>query len=182
MTRRKYIKALFQGTSTLAKYKAKFQEYKDGTGFLDPDLWECFYDHLASDMKDLLSNSERAKETYDELVATCMVLDQCWQDCKTEHTRERGQAPPPGSAPALAVTPPPCFTTPAREPNAMDVNTAKTGGHGKTLDGYHKFMSGRCYGCAGTGHFKKDGNHAGDLCGHCTKMGHQKEACQQKFL
>jgi hypothetical protein len=64
----------------------------------------------------------------------------------------------------------------------MDVNDAKTGGNGKTLDNYHKFMSGRCYGCAGTGHLKKDGNHASDLCGHCAKIGHRKEACQQNFL
>jgi hypothetical protein len=177
-----YIKALFQGTSTLAEYKAKFEEYKDRTGFSDPDLQERFYEHLASYMKDLLSNTERAKETYNELVTTCMVLDQCWQDRKIERARERGRAPPPGSAPARAATLPPRFTTPARDPNAMDVDAAKTGGNGKTLDNYHKFMSGRCYGCAGTGHLKKDGNHAGDLCGHCAKMGHRKEACQQKFL
>jgi hypothetical protein len=179
---RKYIKVLFQGTSTLAEYKAKFEEYKDRTGFSDPDLQERFYDHLASYMKDLLSNTERAKETYNELVATCMVLDQCWQDRKIKRARERGQAPPPESAPARAATLPPRFTTPAQDPNAMDVDAAKTGGNGKTLDNYHKFMSGRCYGCAGAGHLKKDGNHAGDLCGHCAKMGHRKEACQQKFL
>jgi hypothetical protein len=64
----------------------------------------------------------------------------------------------------------------------VDVDAAKTGSNGKTLDDYHKFMSGRCYGCAGTGHLKKDGNHASDLCGHCAKIGHRKEACQRKFL
>jgi hypothetical protein len=138
---REYIKALFQGTSTLVEYNAKFEEYKDRTGFLDPDLQERFNDHLASYMKDLRSNTECAKETYDKLVATCMVLDQCWQDRKIKQACERGQAPPPGSAPACATALAPCFTTPPRDSSPMNVDAAKTSGNGKTLDNYNKFMS-----------------------------------------
>jgi hypothetical protein len=174
-----YIKALFQGTSTLAEYKAKFEEHKDCTGFSDPDLQECFYDHLTPYMKDLLSNTERAKETYNRLVATCMVLDQHWQDCKIEQARERARAPLPGSVPAHTAAPAPCFTMPVWDPNTMDINAAKTGGNGKTLEDYNKFMSGCCYGCGDRGHVKKDSNHRGNLCGHCTKIGHRKEVCQR---
>jgi hypothetical protein len=177
-----YIKVLFRGTSTLAEYKAKFKEYKDRTGFSDTDLREHFYNYLALSIKDLLSNTEHAKEMYDKLVATCMVRDQHWQDCKIEQAHERCQASPPRSAPTRVSTPAPCFTTPARDPNAMDVNAAKTGSNGKTLDGYNKFMSGCCYGCSDRGHVNKDGNHRGDLCSHCAKIGHWKEVCKEQFF
>ena len=69
-----------------------------------------------------------------------------------------------------------------RDPNAMDVD-ATTTGRTNTREEFMRRMRGRCYGCGGTNHAKRECNRARNVtCNYCRRRGHLEKVCQDKFM
>ena len=69
-----------------------------------------------------------------------------------------------------------------RDPNAMDVDATSTG-RSNSREEFVKRMRGRCFGCGGTNHAKKDCNRARNVkCNYCLRKGHLEQVCQDKFM
>jgi hypothetical protein len=140
---RECIKSLKQGSLSVVEYVAKFDEYKDCTGFLPEDLRERLREGLASYIKDAMANSERKTTTYEELVETAQILDKRYQDHWAEKARKQGQSIPAVAKPYISSIASP-FTGPTaaphRDPNAMDVDVTKA--ITKTLQDYNDWMRG----------------------------------------
>jgi hypothetical protein len=68
----------------VAKYKAKFDEHADLTGWSRNNLWSHFYDGLSDAIKDALAISDHPTEAYDLLVEAAQVLDICLHQCQAE--------------------------------------------------------------------------------------------------
>jgi hypothetical protein len=69
------IKWICQGNHPMAKYKAKFNEHANLTGWSRNDLHSHFYDGLSDIIKDALAISDCPTEAYDLLVEAAQVLD-----------------------------------------------------------------------------------------------------------
>uniref|UniRef100_A0A0W0FNF1 Putative reverse transcriptase-rnase h-integrase n=1 Tax=Moniliophthora roreri TaxID=221103 RepID=A0A0W0FNF1_MONRR len=122
---------LFQGKQLVAKYAAKFKEIMSRTGYSSADLRDCFYEHMASCIKNELVHTDHKTETLDQLINIANDLD-------VHIPMTMPTIPPPAPHPSTAsITP---FAPPARDPNAMEVNATKS-----RLDWTH-MMAGKCYG------------------------------------
>jgi hypothetical protein len=103
------------------------------------------------------------------------VIDQCYRQCQAEKKGHTTSHTPFGAS---------------SDPNAMQVDTTRTGGtsnnnsNGPKKDraSYMKHMQGKCYGCGSTQHTKKDRGHERDICNHCGKVGHRSTVCFAKYV
>ncbi|KAI3614275.1 hypothetical protein WG66_000058 [Moniliophthora roreri] len=66
---------LFQGKQLVAKYAAKFKEIMSRTGYSSADLRDCFYEHMASCIKNELVHTDHKTETLDQLINIANDLD-----------------------------------------------------------------------------------------------------------
>ncbi|ESK81001.1 hypothetical protein Moror_7608 [Moniliophthora roreri MCA 2997] len=138
------LHVLFQGKQSVAEYAAKFKEIMLRTSYSSANLYDRFYEHMASHIKDELVHTDRKTETLDQLINVANNLDV--RICQREAEKARRPVaamtmptiPPPASYPSTAsITP---FAPPAYDPNAMEVNATKS-----RLDWTH-MMAGKCYG------------------------------------
>ena len=149
------IRRLWQGKGTVATYASAFKQYASRTGYSDKDLRDRFYDHLADRIKDGLVLSLRDTAALSDLIDECIKID----NRQIQRAQERGRPivtnsgglPPPPNP--FNPTP---FASPARDPNAMDVDATTTG---RSLIDYQKAMRGRCYRCGAKSHCKTEGHH-----------------------
>jgi hypothetical protein len=169
---KEFIKHLYQGRDTVAKYAATFKQYAERTGYSGKDLRDRFYDHLANRIKDALVYVDKPIGTLKELEMVAISIDNRQVTRAKEKGRNIVNYTSPSHAPASS-------TIPARDPNAMDIDATHTGG---TEDSYRQHMRGRCYGCGSHTHRKADGHHEKDTCGHCGLTGHLASVCRRKFL
>ena len=65
----------------------------------------------------------------------------------------------------------------------MEIDALRQGSRQTRWD-WLRFMKGKCYGCAGTDHTKKDCKRLNPnaLCSYCQRAGHMQDACTDKFL
>ena len=174
------LRTLYQGSKTVPEYTARFQEVAPRTGYSEADLRDRFYEHLATKVKDELVHTERPTKSLSELIKVASDVDTRIRQRATEKARELGKAPPASSNRTFTFSAP-APTAPSRDPNAMDVDAAKMG-NGKTRFDYLRWMTGKCFGCGATDHTKAQGNHSREICGHCHRLGHKEEVCQDKFM
>jgi hypothetical protein len=165
------LRTLYQGSKTVPEYT---------TGYSEADLRDRFYEHLATKVKDELVHTERPTKTLSDLIKVASDIDTRVRQCATEKARELGKTPPAPSNRTFTFSVP-TPTAPSRDPNAMDVDAAKMG-NGKTRLDYLRWMTGKCFGCGATDHTKSQGNHTREICGHCHRLGHKEEVCQDKFM
>lgn len=178
---KKALKELYQNKLSVPEYAARFREVMAWTGYSDGDLRDRFYEHLNSEIKDLLPTTERSTKSLDELITVATDFDTRLRQRRAEKARESGKSTGttysvPRSTP-VSATP---FAAPAKDPNAMDINATK--GNGKTRQDFLKAMTGWCFSCGSKDHSKKDGNHKRDICDWCGGMGHKGNICQRKFM
>lgn len=174
------LRTLFQGSKTVPEYTARFQEVAPRTGYSEADLRDRFYEHLATRVKDELVHTERPTKTLIDLIKVASDIDTRVRQRATEKAREQGKAPPVSSNRTFTFSAP-APTTPSRDPNAMDVDASRMG-NGKSRFDYLRWMTGKCFGCGATDHTKAQGNHSREICGHCNRLGHKEEVCQDKFM
>ncbi|KAI3608983.1 hypothetical protein WG66_011077 [Moniliophthora roreri] len=144
------LHVLFQEKQSVVEYAAKFKEIMSRTSYSSADLCDCFYEHLASRIKDELVHTDCKTDSLNQLINVANDLDV---------SMTMPTIPPPAPHPPTAsITP---FAPPARDPNAMEVDATKS-----RLD-WTCMMVGKCYGCGSTQHTKANGNHKREICGHC---------------
>lgn len=174
------LKYLWQGKNSVASYAATFKQYASRTGYSDKDLRDRFYEHLADRIKDALVMSNKDTSLINDLIEESIRID----TRQMQRAREKGRTTitSPGSSsgllPSSPFNPIP-FTSPARDPNAMDVDATTTG---RSAEDYRRFMAGKCYGCGSKAHRKAEGHHERDVCNHCGLTGHLASVCRRKFM
>lgn len=137
------LRRLSQGTDSAAGYHDTFNRVVMRTGLSDVDKRMRFYEGLNKAVKDALIYSSQDTTLYADLVKESIKLDnritqRKWEEKQTQRTpvvnfpSNRFQKTP--------VTP----TTPARDPNAMEVDT------GKFPEDYRT-----CYNCGEKGHIRR---------------------------
>lgn len=170
------LRKLWQGSSTLPEYAARFNELAGRTGYSAQDLRDRFYEHLSDVIKDELVHTARPIASLDELIKVASDIDVRVRQRRAEKARQQGRTitfPTPKSTVAPHTTP---FTPPARDPNAMEIDATRT------RDEFNRLMRGKCYGCGSTEHVKKDGKHDREICNYCRRAGHREVVCMDKFL
>lgn len=173
--------ALWQGKQTVAEYAAKFKEVMGRTGYSEADLHDRFYKHLSTEVKDALVHTEKPIATLAQLEAVAVQVDNRIRHRKAERAREQGRTLPKSFNPGYTSAPVTPFT-PAKDPNAMEIDATRTGPNGRTTADFLKAMNGRCFGCGSASHQKKDGKHERDVCGYCRRVGHRESVCQNKWM
>ena len=147
------LRKLYQGKLSVPEYVARFREVMSRTGYSDGDLRDRFYEHLSTEVKDLLPTTERSTKTLDELITVATDFDTRLRQRKAEKAREQGRTTgttfTTRSTPVSAAP----FATPAKDPNAMDIDASK--GNGKTRNDFLKAMQGRCFGCGSRGTLRR---------------------------
>ena len=103
------LKALKQGKSSVAEYISKFDQYMGQTGWSATDHCTRFYDGLNNQLKDNLSISNRAIDSYDKLQMAAHVLDRRMRQCQAEKLHKH-----------MAMIMP----APSKDPNAMEVDAS----------------------------------------------------------
>jgi hypothetical protein len=139
------------------------------TRYSSVDLQDCFYEHLATHIKDELVHTARPTGTLNELITVVSNIDVRVRQCHAEQDRERkrsgattGITTMPTRAPFLNIP----FVSPTSEPTVMDVDATHT------REEFLHRMCGKCYGCRSETHTQKDDNHDRDLCAYCKHVGH----------
>ena len=161
------LQLLFQETSSIPEYAARFKQAMVRTGYSVADLWDRFYDHLHPKVKDKLIHSNRPIVTLDDLIAAMTEIDVRVCQCQAEKEWERrlgGMNSGMTLALDLATGNP--FMPVSSDPVKMEVDATRT------REEFLRQMRGRCFGCGSTAHTKKDGNHEHEVCKHCMRMGH----------
>ncbi|KAF5392593.1 hypothetical protein D9757_002091 [Collybiopsis confluens] len=177
------LKLLWQGRDTVATYVFTFKQYPSQTGYLDSNLRDCFYNHLADRIKNALAFSNRNTSALEHLIDECILID----NRQTQRARERNSQNisfnnfPNSGVGRTFPNPlaPTSFTPSRRDPNAMDVDATNTNW---TANEYQRFMVGKYYGCGSKSHRKSEGHHEQDVCNHCRLTGHLANVCRRKFL
>jgi hypothetical protein len=161
----------------VAKYKAKFDEHTDLTGWSRNNLRSHFYDGLSDAIKDALAISDHPTEAYDLLVEAAQVLDIHLHQHQAE---KKGQT-------FYQTT----QQTRGTKNVPMDINAICQGGrqqgkgHQDSKPSYSTFlqnMKGKCFSCRSKDHSKADGNHDHKVCHHCKKTGHHSMVCFAKYM
>ncbi|EPS99851.1 hypothetical protein FOMPIDRAFT_85647 [Fomitopsis schrenkii] len=92
------LRKLYQGKLSVPEYVARFREVMARTGYSDSDLCDRFYEHLSSEIKDLLPTTERSTKTLNDLVTVAIDFDtRLWQR-KAKKAHEQGQSPGNGKS------------------------------------------------------------------------------------
>ncbi|EJF55563.1 hypothetical protein DICSQDRAFT_73487 [Dichomitus squalens LYAD-421 SS1] len=171
------LRTLWQGTMTVPEYAARFNEVSTRTGYSKADLRDRFYEHLADSIKDELVHTARPIASLEDLITISSDIDvrvrqRC---CHSRRARRRTMTTATATKPTapLHTTP---FTSPTRNPNAMDIDATCT------REEFNRLMRGKCYSCGSTVHVKKDGGHDQDVCNYCCRVGHRETVCMDKFL
>ncbi len=163
------LKSIRQGKRSVVEYMSHFDQYIQQTGWSSEDHRQRFYNGLNDNIKDILPLTNAPVATFDELRQASQSID---TRVRQRDTEKKGKS----------WTPTMHSQTPARDPNAMEVDATKQGSGKKTHGDFQKFMTGKCYGCGSKDHTKKDGNHERDVCNHCQKAGHRSTVCFFKFV
>jgi hypothetical protein len=169
------LKSLWQGRKSVVTYAALFKQYSGRTGFSDNYLREIFYDRLADRVKDGLVYLAGPTDTVDLLVKAAMAVDLR----QIERAKEKGEKIVDDS-PTASTTSNTIRATPYHDIGI--IGTTTTVGGKTTLEDYHKFMIGRCYGCGSRNHRKAEGHHERDICNHCGITGHLSTVCRKKYF
>lgn len=176
------LKYLWQGKNTVAAYAASFKQYASRAGYSNKDLCDCFCNHLADRIKDALVMTSQDIEDMEDLIEESIRIDtqqlQRAREKGRTFTTSSGSGPGPGPPPPSPFNPIP-FTSPTRDPNAMDVDATTTG---HSAEDYRRFMAGKCYGYGSRSHLKANRHHKWDICNHCGLTGHVAAVCHCKFL
>ena len=69
------LKHLWQGRNTVAHYAATFKQHASCTGYSDEDLRDCFYEHLADQIKDALVASQANTNLLKDLIDEAICID-----------------------------------------------------------------------------------------------------------
>ena len=167
---KKELVQLTQGRKTVAQYAADFQEIAGRTKWSDGDLKDRFEDGLADAVHEWLSIAKLTKEpaTLQELID----LASRW-DYSIRNGRSRGTAPRPQHCAAPA------------DPMAMEIDAScpsPTGPNGRSYEDFVKAMRGKCFGCRGGGHGRKDCTRANSTCSFCGRKGHHDKICRDRFM
>ena len=161
------LRLLFQETSSIPEYAARFKQVMVRTGYSAADLRDRFYDHLHPKVKNELVHSNRPVVTLDDLIAATTEIDARVHQRQAEKERERrrgGMNSGTTLALDLAVGNP--FMPVSSDPVKMEVDATCM------REEFLRRMRGRCFGCGSTAHTKKDGNHEREVCKHCMHVGH----------
>jgi Retrotransposon gag protein len=75
---------LFQETSSIPEYAARFKQAMVRTGYSAADLQDRFYDHLHPKIKDKLVHSNHPVVTLDNLIAASTEIDMHVRQCRAE--------------------------------------------------------------------------------------------------
>ena len=167
---KKELVQLTQGRKTVAQYAADFQEIAGRTKWSDGDLKDRFEDGLADAVHEWLSIAKLTKEpkTLQELID----LASRW-DYSIRNSRARGTAPRPQTR-----------TAPV-DPMAMEIDASRpspTGPNGRSYEDFVKAMRGKCFGCGGGGHRRRDCTRANTTCSFCSRKGHHDKICRDRFM
>ncbi|KAH9986440.1 hypothetical protein BJV77DRAFT_1061805 [Russula vinacea] len=168
------LRLLFQETSSIPEYAARFKQAMVRTGYSAADLRDRFYDHLHPKVKDELVHSNRPVVTLDDLIAATTEIDARVRQRQAEKERERrrgGMNSGTTLTPDLAASNP--FMPMSSDPVKMEVDATRT------REEFLRRMRGRCFGCGSTAHTKKDGNHEREVC-HREGPKSQKAAATQE--
>lgn len=139
----------------MAQYAADFQEIAGRTKWSDGDLKDRFEDSLADAVHKWLSIAKLTKEpaTLQELID----LASRW-DYSIHNGHARGNAPRPATRQVQV------------DPMAMEIDASRpspTGPNGRSYEDFIKAMRGKCFGCGGGGHGRKDCTRANSTCSFC---------------
>ena len=171
------LRLLFQETSSIPEYAARFKQAMVRTGYSAADLRDRFYDHLHPKVKDELVHSNRPVVTLDDLIAATTEIDARVRQRQAEKERERrrgGMNSGTTLTPDLAASNP--FMPMSSDPVKMEVDATRT------REEFLRQMRGRCFGCGSTAHTKKDGNHEREVCKHCMRVGHREGVCLARYM
>jgi len=158
-----------QGTKTIADYAARFQAVAGRTNFSSADLMARFRQGLNEQSRNLVAlgtlDEASRPTTLDGLVRKAVALE-------AHMTAASGR----GAAP-FGASPPP-----RRDPYAMEIDATRSS-NGRTVEEFKRLMRGRCYGCGGQGHNKRDCETTkGRICAYCERPNHKETVCQDKFM
>ena len=113
------LRVLWQDRATVLKYAALFKELMAHTGYSQSDLWDCFYEHLSSQIKDELVHTTSPTGTLDELITTASRID--IQICQ-RHVERDQEKKYSGVLTGITTTQTPLATMPFISPMAMEVD------------------------------------------------------------
>jgi hypothetical protein len=172
---REKLKAMKQGSKqSAADYIAKFEEYAGRTRWSKVDLHTRLRDGLNSALKDALALTDRPTDTFDLLKKHAIELDVRLRERQAEKAREEGKPNPHSSLSGNHST----YRT--KDPDAMDIDAAKTGK--PNMGDWMVKFKGCCRKCGSASHKTNDVDHSREVCKYCNKPGHTDLVCVSKFL
>lgn len=140
------LKKLRQGLLSAAEYHDKFHQSASRTPLSDDDKRIRFYDGLNDAVKDAIVYSQANVDTYDSLCREAIRLDNRIAQRKWEGAGKKKPYPNQTNGrfnPNYYNTANPNYNTPAREPDAMDIDA------GKVVE------TRSCYNCGKQGHLRR---------------------------
>jgi hypothetical protein len=149
---------LVQGSGSMAKYQAHFDNLVSLTGYSGVDLWERYREGLSDEVKDVLAISDRNVSNLAKLKEGVLAVDKRMRECKDKHAAKAAKAPAqaqwcptvPAAVPASASwnVQRPVVAVPVRNPNAMDVDATFAGR--RVGDSFRaEWTAGMCNRCYG---------------------------------